>query len=157
MNKINITYVVLPIQICWLFNKSWYFLFQLSHKKRSEDISPIFTTGKIAEQTLKRNLACLSLSLIILVGLWHLLNIYYQFWKKINLKECLALFLQLLSLKFTKKKERKKNSPCQWRCLITKENCYLCSILAWKHPSFLLFLPLIVKIQEKLWVSESSG
>ena len=55
------------------------------------------------------------------------------------------------------KKRKKKNSPCQWRCLITKENCYLCSTLAWKHPSFLLFLPLIVKIQEKLWASESFG
>lgn len=72
----------------------------------------------------------MSLSLIIWVDLWHLLNMYYQFWKKLSKsQECLSLSLQLLSLKFTKKKKK----TCQWGCLITKENGYLCPIPVWKH------------------------
>ena len=58
MNKINIIYVVLPIQICW-FNNSWYFLFHLSHVKSSEDISLIFTKGKNNLTNFKKKLACL--------------------------------------------------------------------------------------------------
>ena len=137
MNKINITYAILPIQICWLFSNSWYFWFHLSHVKSSEDISLIFTKGKNNWTNLKKKKkTSMSLSLIILVNFCHLWNIYYQFWKKINLKERLVFSLHLLSLKF---KHTHTITPCQWRGLITKENCYLYSILAWKHPSFCSF------------------